>query len=109
MGATITMKVGDTLQSVSTYRDANGTPVDLTAAGIEVASSVLSPDGATRHELIVELADQATDPGKYTIKGDSSDWPPGKGWRWDVRYTLTSTEFSWSTDTQLIDLKERIS
>lgn len=104
----IRMKVGDTIASDAVYKDANDDPVDLTAAGITVTSSVLSPDGRTRHELTVTLANQSTDPGKYTVTGDTSEWTPGKGWRWDVRYTDASGS-SWSTETQIIDLSERVS
>jgi hypothetical protein len=109
VATTIKRKVGDTLQCTGTYKDENGNPVNLTNAGIGVESSLLSPDGEKRVALTVVVnPDQVTNPGKYTVTGDLTDLEPGKGWRWDIRYT-DATDFSFSSDTILIDLSERIS
>lgn len=102
----IKMKVGDTIKATGLHKDINGDPVDLLAAGITITSGVLSPDGLTRHELTVTIdPDQVTNKGKFSILGQSADWSPGKGYRWDTRYT-DSSDYSWSDDTQLIDLGE---
>lgn len=103
----VSLKVGDSISVVGTYKDNAGTPVDLDAAGITVTSSVLSPDGKTRHPLEVVPYDQSTDPGKFTIHGSTADWEPHKGWLWDIRYT--TADDSWSSDSVTIDLAARVS
>lgn len=105
---TIRMKVGDSLDCVGTYKDGAGTPVNLTVAGLTVTSAVLSSEGDERFELTVTPdPDQVANPGRFTILGDSSSWTPGKGLRWDVRYTDAAGR-SVSTDTVIIDLSQAI-
>jgi hypothetical protein len=105
---TIKLKVGDTLDCTATYKDDAGNPVNLTLAGITVTSKLLSPDGETHVELtVVPNADQVANPGQFTVAGPTDTLEPGKGWRWDIRYT-SATGDSFSSDTVLIDLGERI-
>lgn len=104
--ADITLKVSDTLIADCVYKDANGNPVNLTAAGITIKSAVSFADGQGREELEVTLADQATKPGQYRIRGDSSNWPAGQKLRWDVRYFRGGDSFS--TRTVNIQMLEKI-
>lgn len=104
--ATIKLKVGDSISVIGTYKDDAGAPVNLDDAGITVSSKVLTPDGETRHDLEVIPYDQATDPGKFSIKGSTADWEPHKGYRWDVRYT--TADDSWSSENVIIDLAARV-
>lgn len=101
--ADVKLRVGDDLIVDGLYKDENGDPVDLTVAGITITSAVLAQDESTRYELTVTPADQTTNPGEYTITGDTSEWTPGRALKWNVRYTNTADE-SWSTDCFTIEL-----
>lgn len=104
--ADITLKVGDTLIADCIYRDANGNPVNLDAAGITIKSAVSFADGIGKADLEVALADQAATPGHYRIRGDTRQWPAGQHVRWDVRYFRGQDSFS--TRTVHIQMLEKI-
>lgn len=101
------LKIGDTIDCTGTHRDSDGNPIDLTAAGITVNSSVRQDDG-TVHSLAVEILDQAAHPGEFRITGETGQWSPGKCNLWDIRYT-NADGHSYSTDTIQIRLAEKIS
>lgn len=102
----IKLKIGDTFRTNATYKDANNTPVNLTTAGITPTSAALHESDSERYDLTVALLDQSTSPGQFTVSGDTSTWKPGR-LRWDIRYT-DSTGYSFTTETELIELTERI-
>jgi len=65
----IRLKVGDTLNCIATYKDADGNPVNLTTAAITVTSKLMSPDGETHVDLTVTPdPDQSANPGQFTVK-----------------------------------------
>jgi hypothetical protein len=107
--ADITLKVGDTLIADCTYRDADGTPVNLATAGITIKScACFESNGViSKHPLEVTLYDQATRPGEYRIRGATADWPAGQRVSWDVRYFKGQDSFS--TRTLAIQMLPQIS
>lgn len=90
----VTIKQGDTLIADCTYRDVNGTPVNLDTAGITIRSAVRSPDGMTLYPLEYIPRDQATRPGEYRLRGSSKGWPIGSTLAWDIRYFKGEDSFS---------------
>lgn len=109
-GLPIRLKVGDTFEVLGTYKDDSGDAVDLLAAGIEVASSVASADGLEIYALTVTVdPNQVANTGKFHITGNTAAWQPGKGLQWDVRYTRTADGYSFSSDSNIINLGPRIS
>lgn len=89
----LTLKRGDTLLADCTYRDAIGDPVNLDTAGITVKSAVRSPDGRAFFDLEYAPKNQVTNPGEFTLRGDSSNWINGE-WAWDIRYIRGEDSFS---------------
>lgn len=90
----VVIKRGDTLIADCTYKDANGSPVNLDTAGITIESCVRSADGAALHRLEFIKQDQATRPGEYRLRGDSSTWERGDELAWDIRYWRGGDTFS---------------
>lgn len=103
----VRLKVGDTLIADCIYRDANGDPVDLTTAGIAIASKVRSADGLSTYDLTITLKDQAATLGGFRIRGDTTGWAPGR-LAWDIRYTTAAGD-SISSETVCIDLQAAVS
>ena len=91
-------KVGTTFYAECALTDDSGNPVDMAGAGITPSSSLLSPDGARRVPLSVDMLDQATDPGRYTVRTETDDFAPGY-WTWDVRYLDANGDFTTLTET----------
>jgi hypothetical protein len=70
---TIQFKQADTFLLACTYRE-NGDPVDLTT--FDIASQVRDSSGNLVDTLTVELADQTTSPGVFTLAAaDTTAWP----------------------------------
>lgn len=108
MSPEFTLKVGDTLLARCVHRDDNGTPINLTAAGITITSAVRKSVGFQTYPVTVTPdPDQIANPGVYICSADTSNWLPDNLMNWDVRYNQGSNSFS--TRTIIFALQERIS
>ncbi len=67
------LTLGDTLQITGVYRDANGTPVNLTTAGITVEAWLREPVKSEKLEMTVSLADQGAIPGGFTAQYQTTE------------------------------------
>jgi hypothetical protein len=92
MASRFALKRGDSFIANCIYKDADGIPVNLDTAGIEIVSKVRSPDGLTLFPLEVTIKDQVATPGGYSITGDTSSWPLGE-LSWDIRFNQAGQSF----------------
>ena len=101
---------GDTFRADAVYRDTDGIPVDLDAAGITVTAVARDPDATTTVELdVVQAPDQAATPGEFSVTGDTAAWVTTADSRlagWRVRFSYTSAEGRFSSDVLIVDLVE---
>lgn len=108
MKAEFTLKQGDTLLARCIHRDALGNPVNLTLAGISIASSVRSENGFHVYPLTVTLdPNQVANPGVYHVQGNTASWQLGISLAWDIRYSQAGNSFS--TRTIYFELSKAIS
>jgi hypothetical protein len=87
---------GDTFEAVCDYVDAAGEGVDLDAEEILVASQVRRRNGRLVAALTVLKADQAEQPGRFSLLApDTASWP-AEVLTWDVEFRqggrIASTE-----------------
>jgi hypothetical protein len=106
--STMQHKRGDAFEPECTEMAA-GVPVNLT--GYTVTSQIRTRAG---DELVdtatVTLADQTTDPGKFTVevaKARTALWVPGQDLEWDVEFTPPNGK-SWSSGTVTITVVKDI-
>jgi hypothetical protein len=67
------LTLGDTLLINGVYRDANGTPVNLTTAGITVEAWLREPASEDKIPMTVSLANQTTSPGSFTAEYQTTE------------------------------------
>lgn len=78
-------KRGDSLRLACTY-EVDGRPTALTDTTVE--AQVRRRNGELIATLIVQLADQTTDPGRFDLSADPTDaWPLG-GALLDIKFTV---------------------
>lgn len=71
---------GDTFIADCVYKDANGVPVDLNAANIDISSTIRFQNVTFPLEILYKTAI-----GEFQIKAQTHNWPVGTGF-WDIRY-----------------------
>lgn len=94
----VSINLGDTIKASCVYRDSNGDPVNLTAAGITVTSAIRNPDGTKEFDLeVTPAADQVANAGQFLIRGQSAEFASRQTagtWTWLIRYTQGEDVFS---------------
>ena len=89
------IKVGDTFQIGCVAKDADGVPEDLTGVTLR-AQARIATSGALIHEFTVDVADQGTHPGEFSLAASTAGWPIGAALI-DIQSTIGSVVVSSET------------
>lgn len=99
----VSLYKGDTFVLNGVYKDASGSPVNLSNAGITISCTVMTPNGLEEMATTVTPdANQVANTGKFKVTADTTNWPVFGCYSVKLSYSTSETTFSQRFDLVIL-------